>query len=70
MNLFSNCGCNGSCLWILILLLVASNCSDNGIEGVLSGSCTPVLVALIYTMWKNGTLRNIFCGNDCGCGCN
>lgn len=69
MNLFSNGGCNNSCLWILILLLVASNYSDNGIEGVLSGSCTPVLIALIYTMWKNGTLRNILGGCGCGCGC-
>ena len=71
MNIFSQfCGCN-SCLWILILLLIASSCSENGLEGVLSGSCTPILVALVYTMWKNGTLNSLFCGNsDCGCNCN
>lgn len=74
MNLFtSGCGCN-SCLWILILLLIASSCSGNGLEGVLAGSCTPILIALIYSMWKNGTLNSLFCGNgggcNCGCGCN
>ena len=71
MNLFSSCG-NNSCLWILILLLLAaSSCSGNGLEGVLSGSCIPVLIALIYTMWKNGTLSSLLCGggNGCGCGC-
>ena len=71
MNLFTNCGCN-SCLWILILLLIASGCSGNGLEGVLAGSCTPILIALLYSMWKNGTLCNLFCGGNqggCGCGC-
>ncbi len=71
MNIFSCCGSN-SCLWILILLLVAASCSGNGLEGVLSGSCTPILIALIYSMWKNGTLSSLLCGggNSCGCGCN
>ena len=58
MNIFSSCGGN-SCLWILILLLLAASCSGNGIDGVLSGSCTPILIALIYSMWKNGTLSNL-----------
>lgn len=71
MNLFSNCGCSNSCLWILILLLIASGASCDGLEGVLAGSCTPILIALIYSMWKNGTLSNILCGKQsCGCGCN
>ncbi len=72
MNLFSNFGGCNSCLWILILLLIASACGGNGLEGVLAGSCTPILCALIYSMWKNGTLNNLFCGRsgDCGCGCN
>lgn len=70
MNIFSGCGSN-SCLWILILLLIAASCSGNGLESILSGSCTPVLIALLYAMWKNGTLSSIFCGNgSCGCGCN
>ncbi|MBO5328114.1 MAG: chorion class high-cysteine HCB protein 13 [Clostridia bacterium] len=68
MNLFSNCGGN-SCLWILILLLLAASCSGKCLDGILSGACLPVLIALVYTMWKNGTLSNIFCGNGCGCGC-
>ncbi len=73
MNLFSCFGGCNSCLWILILLLIASGCSGNGLEGVLAGSCTPILIALLYSMWKNGTLNNLFCGGNggnCGCGCN
>ena len=71
MNIFSGCGCgSNSCLWILILLLIAASCSGNGLDSVLSGSCTPILIALIYAMWKNGTLSSIFCGNGPPCGCN
>lgn len=73
MNLFSGFGGCNSCLWILILLLIASANSNNGLEGVLEGSCTPLLVAILYTMWKNGTLSNLLGngnGNGCGCGCN
>ena len=40
MNLFSGCG-NNSCLWILILLLLAASCSGNGIEGVLPVAAPP-----------------------------
>lgn len=36
MNLFSNFGGCNSCLWILILLLIASACGGNGLEGVLA----------------------------------
>ncbi len=70
MNLFTNCGTN-NCLWILILILLAISCGGNSLEHILSGSCTPLLIALIYTMWKNGTLSNLFCGTGCnqGCGC-
>lgn len=70
MNLFSGLGCSSnSCLWIILLLLIAAGCSGNGIDSVLSGSCTPILVALLYTMWKNGTLSSIFCGNCGSCNC-
>lgn len=70
MNLFSNfCGSN-SCLWILILLLIASAAGGNGLDGVLAGSCTPILIALIYSMWKNGTLKSLLTGNGSSCGCN
>ncbi len=72
MNIFSNsCGTN-SCFWILILLLVAASSNCNGLEGVLAGTCTPVLIALLYSLWKNGTLARLVNGggSGCGCGCN
>ena len=69
MNIFSQlCGNNG-CLWILILLLLAAS-SGNSIENVLAGSCTPILIALIYSMWRNGTLSHLLYGSNNGCGCN
>ena len=73
MNIFSQFSGNNGCLWILILLLLAASCSGNGIESVLAGSCTPILIAIVYSMWKNGTLANLLYGSNnggCGCGCN
>ncbi|MCH5142692.1 MAG: hypothetical protein J1G07_03140 [Clostridiales bacterium] len=64
MNIFSSCG-NNTCLWILILLLLTAGFTGSSLEDVLSGSCTPILLALIYSMWKNGTLSRMLCGN-CG----
>ncbi len=72
MNIFSQCGGN-TCLWILILLLLAASVANgqNGLERALEGSCIPVLIALAYSMWKNGTLSRLLCGNSgCNCGCN
>ena len=72
MNIFSQCGGPNSCLWILILLLLALAFSGNDLCEVLGGGCTPFLIALTYTMWRNGTLSNLLCGNGhgngCGCG--
>ena len=64
MNVFSNFGCN-TCLWTLILLLLAAGFTGNSLDDILSGSCTPILLALIYSMWKNGTLSRMLCGT-CG----
>lgn len=69
MNIFSQSGGSNSCLWILILLLLAVGLSGNDLCEVLSGSCTPVLLALLYSMWRNGTLSNLLCGHGNGCGC-
>ena len=73
MNIFSQFGGSNSCLWILILLLIALSFSGNSLCEILSGGCTPLLLALAYTMWRNGTLSNLLCGNGngngCGCGC-
>ena len=70
MNIFSQFGGSNSCLWILILLLLAASTSGNGIDSVLAGSCTPFLIALIYSMWRNGSLANLLYGSNNGCGCN
>lgn len=64
MNIFSSCG-NNTCLWILILLLLAAGFTGNSLDDILSGSCTPILLALIYSMLKNGTLSHMLCGT-CG----
>ena len=54
-------------LWILIALLVLG--SKNGIfnSSVFSGCGLPILVALLYCLYKNGTLANILTP-ACGCG--
>jgi hypothetical protein len=72
MNLFSCGDNNNTCLWILILLLLAASTCGRGLDSALSGSCIPILIALLFTMWRNGTLSSIFCGNGGGngCGCN
>ncbi len=71
MNIFSGLCCSqNSGLWILILLLIAASASGESVERALSGASTPILIALLYTMWKNGTLSSIFCGNGSGCNCN
>lgn len=71
MNIFSGWG-NNTCLWILILLLLAAGFTGNSLDEILSGSCTPILLALLYSMWKNGTLSRMLCGSNGnnGCGCN
>ena len=70
MNIFSQFGGSNSCLWILILLLLALSFSGNSLCEILNGGCTPMLLALGYAMWRNGTLSNLLCGNgNGGCGC-
>lgn len=63
-----NCCLSGnSLLWILIVLLILSNGTGLLNSSVLTGCGLPIAVALAYCMYKNGTLRSIFCGNGCGC---
>lgn len=61
---------SNSCLWILIIALIlgASNVLNSK---ALTGFGWPFLVALAYTLCKNGTLSSI--ANSLGlggCGCN
>ena len=69
---FMNCCFTGNyTLWILIALLVLG--SKNGIfcSNVFSGCGLPILVALLYCLYKNGTLAGFLTPPcDCGCNCN
>lgn len=63
-------GNNGG-LWILILALVLSGQNIN-LENLLDGCGTPLLLALLYCTYKNGSLGNLvnsLFGNNCSCGC-
>ena len=58
----NSCLQGNSCLWILIALLILGTYSS-----VFTGCGLPILIALVYCMWKNGTLRTILGGGGCGC---
>ncbi len=65
-----NCCQNGNnCLWILIIALILGNGGSILNSRALSGCGLPILTALAYCMYKNGTLGEIFSRNG-GCGCN
>lgn len=62
---------NNVTLWILIALLILG--SKDGIfsSGVFSGCGLPILLALLFCLYKNGTLSAILTPPcNCGCGCN
>ncbi len=69
-----NCCFTGNyTLWILIALLVLG--SKNGIfcSNVFSGCGLPILIALLYCLYKNGTLAGLLtppCDCNCNCNCN
>ena len=66
-----NCFLQGnSCLWTLIILLILGSTSGIFHSNVFTGCGLPILVALLYCMYKNGTLASLFKGMSCGCGCN
>lgn len=69
-----NCCINSnSCLWILIILLILGMGGNVLSSRIFCGCGVPVLIALLYCMYKNGALSNLFgsgSGCDCGCGCN
>ena len=65
----NSCLQGNSGLWILIILLILGTCGNVFNSSVFTGCGLPVLAALLYCMWRNGTLRSVFCGGN-GCGCN
>ncbi|MCQ2387981.1 MAG: hypothetical protein MJ066_06030 [Clostridia bacterium] len=58
-----NCCTHNTTLWILIALLVLGS-KDGFINAkIFTGCGLPVMLALLYCMYKNGTLCKIF--NPC-----
>ena len=57
---------NSNSLWILIILLILGTSGNVFNSSVFTGCGLPVLLALLYCMYRNGTLRTLFGG--CGCG--
>ncbi len=57
-------------LWILIILLLLGTSGNIFNSSVFSGCGFPILLALLYCTFRNGSLCNIFGNNNCGCGCN
>lgn len=67
MNCFG--GNNG--LWMLIILLILGTYGTNILNSkALTGCGLPLLAALAYCMYKNGTLSRIAESLGGGCGCN
>jgi len=67
---FMNCCSHGnSSLWILVAVLVLCN-KDGSICGNLFSGCSlPIVIALLYCLYKNGTLSSLLTPS-CGCSCN
>ena len=69
-----NCCTQGNTtLWILIALLVLGSKDGCFSSSILSGCGLPIILALLYCLYKNGTLSSILTPSDncgCGCGCN
>ncbi|MBE7085241.1 MAG: hypothetical protein E7368_04220 [Clostridiales bacterium] len=67
-----NCCLSGNTtLWILIALLVLGSKDGIFCSNIFSGCGLPILVALLYCLYKNGTLSAILAPacNCCDCGC-
>lgn len=68
-----NCCTHGNTtLWILIALLVLGSKDGGCFDGIFNGCTLPIIIALLYCLYKNGTLSSILtpsCGCNCGCTC-
>jgi len=65
---------NNMTLWILIALLVLGSKDGIFCSNVFNGCGLPIIIALLYCLYKNGTLAGILtpscnCGCNCGCHC-
>lgn len=71
MNCCTQGSGNNVTLWILIALLVLG--SKDGIvnSNLFSGCGLPILLALLYCLYRNGTLSSLLTpACSCNCGCN
>ncbi len=64
MDLFSDCNKNTFLLFLLAALLLCG--SD---KNIFSGCSLPILLAIGYCLYKNGTLSDILKPNNCCCNC-
>ncbi|MBQ8428194.1 MAG: hypothetical protein IJX18_02945 [Clostridia bacterium] len=68
-----NCCSHGnSSLWILIAVLVLCNKDGFVCGNLFSGCSLPIIIALLYCLYRNGTLSSLLtptssCGCNCGC---
>ncbi|MBQ7369784.1 MAG: hypothetical protein IJW58_02270 [Clostridia bacterium] len=64
---------NNNCtLWILIALVVLCSKDSFSSCGIFNGCGLPIIVALAYCLYKNGTLGSLLtpsCNPCCSCGC-
>ncbi len=63
---------NNVTLWILIALLVLGSKDGMFCSNVFSGCGLPIILALLFCLYKNGTLASILtpsCNCGCNCGC-
>ena len=69
-----NCCLTGgnTTLWILIALLVLGSKDGMFCSNVFNGCGLPILIALLFCLYKNGTLASILtpaCNCSCNCNC-
>ncbi len=62
---------NNVTLWILIALLILGSKDGIFCSNVFSGCGLPIIIALLFCLYKNGTLAGILTPPcNCGCSCN
>ena len=68
-EVFMNCCSQGNVtLWILIALLVLGTKDGSFCTNIFNGCGLPIVMALLFCLYKNGTLSSLLTP-PCGCGC-